>query len=63
MTRDTVMADTPAIRATSSIVTLPRLRRLGLLIQCLPQKLDKRRGLCMQIGNAVDRGPTLNLLM
>jgi hypothetical protein len=32
MTRDTVIADTPAIRATSSIVTLPRLRRLGLLI-------------------------------
>jgi hypothetical protein len=47
------MAETPAIRATSSIVTLPRLRRLGLLIHCLPQKLDKRGGLCMQIGYAL----------
>jgi len=33
MTRDTVMADTPADRATSSIVTVPRLRRLGLFIK------------------------------
>src|SRR3954466_2923122 len=30
ITRDTVIADTPAARATSSIVTLPRLRRLAL---------------------------------
>ena len=33
MTRETVIADTPAARATSSIVIVPRLRRLGLAIQ------------------------------
>jgi hypothetical protein len=32
MTRETVIADTPAERATSSIVTVPRLRRLDLLV-------------------------------
>jgi hypothetical protein len=32
MTRETVIADTPARRATSSIVALPRLRRLALAI-------------------------------
>ena len=32
MTRETVMAETPAWRATSWIVMLPRLRRLGLFI-------------------------------
>jgi len=29
MTRETVIAETPAARATSSIVVAPRLRRLG----------------------------------
>jgi hypothetical protein len=33
ITRDTVIADTPAARATSSIVIAPRPRRPGLAIQ------------------------------
>jgi hypothetical protein len=33
MTRDTVIAETPATRATSSIVVLPRLLRLAFAIQ------------------------------
>src|SRR5438067_71954 len=32
MTRDTVIADTPAARATSSMVMAPRRRRLGGLV-------------------------------
>jgi hypothetical protein len=32
ITRDTVIAETPAERATSSIVVTPRVRRLGLAI-------------------------------
>jgi hypothetical protein len=32
MTRETVIAETPAARATSSIVVTPRLRLLGLAI-------------------------------
>jgi len=33
MTRETVIAETPAARATSSIVVAPRLRRLGFAIR------------------------------
>jgi hypothetical protein len=36
ITRDTVIADTPTSRATSSIVIAPRLRRLGLAIDKTP---------------------------
>jgi hypothetical protein len=35
MTRETVIADTPAAAATSSIVIVPLLRRLGLAIHSL----------------------------
>src|SRR5205809_997627 len=60
MTRLTVIADTPASRATSSIVTLPRLRRLGLVGADIETRPNTRERHCNAqtavYGSAIIRG-------
>src|SRR3954462_9119335 len=55
MTRETVIADTPAAAATSSIVIVPRLRRLGLPIRSLSRRIGhKAATVRLQMAAAVD---------
>src|SRR5256885_7152915 len=62
-TRETVIADTPAARATSSIVTAPRPRRLGLAIPLPRRRLlgEARRQCKFARVDAARRGATLAL--